>query len=597
MPLDNQAIIEVLYKTAGVNDVKAGTKAVKETDDAAKGVNKTVKDTANTHANALGMNRREWMRTGSEAAFYARTALGSLGAVDKGLTQSIGLATQLGESFMFGGIVGVTMAAASTAIGFIIGEMQKAEQAAKKALESYEKFAKTLSDLDKLSSPLAQTMREQYNVTKEQAIAMAALAESNVTYRAAVAARNAEDERMVRTGQALGEAKKRLAQLEIEQTMAMGTGSAVGDEYNAVMDAQRTIIANLTAELTKLSGARQDDIAAMTEQAAKSVVLYSRKRTLAQEERADINMLLYLQDEQAKKTKLQEDAIYSLARAQRDLLSGMIEKSLTPTSVTQKDLDDTKAGKYKDKWDEVRRRFEAIAGGGGAEFDAEAAQLKRLGLSASEAAEGFKDFSLFANDANLELINFPALETDVEKQIDSLLGKQKVMGKAFKEIYDKMPQAKKDALRELGVTKLSDLEKKSLGLADDIVLTPKQSDDFISNLQKYRKDIEALLGGDVTVKIIYEGSNGGTATASTVPTLSGMSGGADTEAYAEGGNRRVTRSGMVWVDRGEEFWASGTRNQVAPPRGGPLVGQVVVNNQQDAQRLINDIARRVRINR
>ena len=313
------------------------------------------------------------------------------------------------------------------------------------------------------------------------------------------------------------------------------------------------------------------------------------------------------EDENRRAVEARTKALEALGRAQRDILKGMIEKAMAPTKVTQEDLEATKAGTYKDKWDEFARRADAVAKG--TDPAAYGANFKKmfddLGMGAEEAAAKFRDFSLFADPKNLKILSeggaLDTIEADVERQIDSAIGKANAMKEAMKKVWDKLSEEKKEALKKLGIETLDDAQKKALGLAEDIAVGAKQSDEFAANLKKIRSVIEETLGGDVTIHVNYDGSpsattNSGTNLGENLGTETGAYGIA---GFADGGAGYVRRSGLIWLDAGEQFWASGTRNQVPPPAApaGPLVGQVVLNNGLDVERLLNDLARRVRNSR
>jgi hypothetical protein len=115
------------------------------------------------NTNALGMNRREWMRTGSEATFYLTSIAGKSGDAGKALSQVTGMVTQLGESFMFGGGVGVAIAATGIAVSTLANALDMATPQTKAyhdsiaSLEKADDAAKGLARLSGATQEQAQT--------------------------------------------------------------------------------------------------------------------------------------------------------------------------------------------------------------------------------------------------------------------------------------------------------------------------------------------------------------------------------------------------------------------------------------------------------
>lgn len=146
------------------------------------------------------------------------------------------------------------------------------------------------------------------------------------------------------------------------------------------------------------------------------------------------------------------------AKAAQELFKSLVEGAMSPTSVTDQDKKDTAAGKYADKWDEFRRRLDAVATGtdpnkfGKAFSEA----FKGLGLSAEEASKKFKDFSLFADPKNLKLIDMGAVIADVKEQIQGMIGKANVMKEAMGKVWDSLSPQERGALGAQGIKSASD---------------------------------------------------------------------------------------------------------------------------------------------
>ncbi len=150
----NAAVIELLVHdaasagiikvSASLGDLKAAVRSAGEEMantggltatqyEAALAVNKKFYSGVEETNAAVGRGRREWMRTGTEAAYYLTTMTAGTGALSKELANSVQGITRLGESFLYGGGIGIGIALISTGIGAIANEMHKAEQAATEA--------------------------------------------------------------------------------------------------------------------------------------------------------------------------------------------------------------------------------------------------------------------------------------------------------------------------------------------------------------------------------------------------------------------------------------------------------------------------------
>jgi hypothetical protein len=134
----------------------------------------------------------------------------------------------------------------------------------------------------------------------------------------------------------------------------------------------------------------------------------------------------------AANQRLAEQGLARARAAMQQLIStlrSVVEGVLQATSVTDTDMAAAAMGKYVDKWDEFRRRLDAVASGtSAAQFGAQFQEMfEKLGMSAEEASRKFKDFSLFANPANLKLINWDAIVGSTSEAIDSIIGKYNVV--------------------------------------------------------------------------------------------------------------------------------------------------------------------------
>ena len=131
----------------------------------------------------------------------------------------------------------------------------------------------------------------------------------------------------------------------------------------------------------------------------------------------------------------------------------LVEAAMTPTQVTLDDLNAAMTGKYIPKWDEFRRRVEAVATGTnidqfGPKFKAQLEMVQSMfqNLNLDQIAAKFKDFSLFADmdfSQIKQLIDFGPIEQQVSQQVDAIIGKAKAMKVAFDEVWSSLSTQKK----------------------------------------------------------------------------------------------------------------------------------------------------------
>jgi|GEM_PF-4549032 len=149
------------------------------------------------------------------------------------------------------------------------------------------------------------------------------------------------------------------------------------------------------------------------------------------------------------------------AQRVRDTIRSLVEQALTPTEVTLEDLNAAMAGKYIPKWDEFRRRVEAVATGTnieqfGPKFKAQLEMVQGMfkDLNLDQIAAKLKDFSLFANmdtSSIKQLVDFGPIEQQVSEQVDAIIGKEKLMKAAFDDVWVSLSTQKKiDLANALG---------------------------------------------------------------------------------------------------------------------------------------------------
>lgn len=185
----------------------------------------------------------------------------------------------------------------------------------------------------------------------------------------------------------------------------------------------------------------------------------------------------------------------------RDALKGMVETSLTPTAVTDEDnrrsdilkqiaklesqregagpgktnqinseidalkREQDQLGAYTDKWDEWRRRAEAVASGTdvsafGDKFREQLDLVKGLfsNLTLPDITKKFADFSLFADAGKFQqllkagVIDMGPIIDSVNSQIDQIIGKANAMQEAFDQAWASLSSQKKiDLAKALGI--------------------------------------------------------------------------------------------------------------------------------------------------
>lgn len=595
------APIEIIV--TGVDDSNAAFgSAVANVDRLAGGVDKT--------NDKLGMSRREWMRTGSEAAFYARTAVASLGQVDEGLGKAIGLATQLGESFMYGNVIGVGIAAASTLIGIVAGQMQEAKAQAAESIKAQENLKKSLFELSEPENKLAKDIKDNLGVTTAQATAMADLASKNEAYRAELVARVNMDEQMKNAGLDVSSALRVLTHVtETYNAVLLTQPGNIDVARQAMLDAQVTYdLAN--GRLRDLSKVREADIATLAsakdaseadalakvyETEALNALARSQKTASVLDDYWTRQQQMGKMAADAKTKSLidQAAAIEKIANTVRGYVSQAVGSALTPTTVTPEDMTAAGGGTYTDKWDETRRRWESIAKGEGGQFTAEARMLDRLGLSADKAASKFKDFSLFADPRNMAFIGWETLTQDVEDQLDSMIGKFNVTEDAMQQTWITMPEAKKLALQKMGITSADAATRRAFGLDETMKVDASQAPSFLSNLQTMRGIIESTLGGQITIDVVANGGGGGGNGSENMAPGAPLGAAGQPIGIMDSGGYGVARAGQMFrASANELYWFGGSNNQVpAPSNINVYLTGAPPGTRRDAKQLAREIGR------
>jgi len=167
-------------------------------------------------------------------------------------------------------------------------------------------------------------------------------------------------------------------------------------------------------------------------------------------------------------------------------------------------------GPYRDKWDEFRRRLEDVARNAidpakyGAIFANQLRTLKeKMGMSVAELAERFKDFSLFADPANLVYINWTELDAQIKRQLDALIGRHNVIKRAVEEAWRTLTKEQREALREMGIESTRDATRVLSGTASSMagVFTDKESKEkFVAAGQNVIVSLRSGMTNKETIK-------------------------------------------------------------------------------------------------
>lgn len=553
---------------------------------------------------ALGMNRREWMQMGTEASFYLTMVAGKSGEAGQRISQLTGMISQLGESFMFGGGVGLAIAGVGTAISFIISQIQKAEEESRKAREELvAPFVAGRKELEQVTGK-GDVLKPMLELIKANRADLVNYAKSSEDAGNQVLALSDAMNTQAQIGRRLRDAQNELANAtaRVDEMQARGweyitENPATWEKANVAMNNAAATVerltlgyGNATNAVKDLSDAIRDDLTPYFE------------GWMNDERQLEVLLSNSLIEKKATQVRDYTKAIQQLIDKQKDLVKGMLESAMTPTSVTSEDLTLAAAGKYVNQWDEWRRRAEDVWKNGvdpakyGEQFKRQYLEaLRKTQMTPEELTAAYKDFSLFGKFPELadELIDFDVLEKNIEQQIDSKLGKSDALSKAFQNVWKKIMQdpAKAAKLERLGITGMSDDWKRLLGIEpSELNIVPSPT--FLSNLQKMRDDIVGTIPPEMytTVYVEYKippaggGGGGGAAGGGAKPTNpNGI------EMFAEGGFGTFTRDQLIGVHAGEQYWIDGY-GRVPPPSQTVTVNANVANGL-DIERLAAKIGR------
>lgn len=501
----NLEIILRVKDDGSVTLQKAATN-VKALGDAAQQADAKLKSAAkgsSALSESSALSRREFGQLAATGVAAFGLLDRALGNTDNKLAKFAQNASQIALGFAAGGPVGAGIAALGVGIGLLLDHLNAVEAAAQKAraelVKPFDDARAALESLNPPSDKLVATFEKMFGATEQVAQGMANMAKQSQEYRDAL-------QRTLDLQQAVAEKQLRLEEI-MSRPPRGGRGfvnSAAVEEYkqklSAAADAAEELaIKQQAAELAAgalalrlreqeitagalitrwealnsalLTYAQNTSAAALVEARwaqYNRAVASSLRMTESQMAGTAVTLRDLQQEEEkanAESKRLAEEGLRKLedaARRVRDTIRGLVENALQPTSVTMEDLNAALAGKYIPKWDEFRRRVEAIASGTGIDqfgpkFKAQLEMVQAMfkNLSLDEIAAKFKDFSLFADMdiGNIkDLIDFGPIEAQVAQQVDAIIGKAKAMKVAFDEVWASLSTQKKiDLANALGL--------------------------------------------------------------------------------------------------------------------------------------------------
>ncbi len=467
----------------------SASQTIKNVDGALKQLDDTAKKTSGSFSQA-GERSENYGRAISRGVQIAQSSLDilapAIGKIAPEFDSAIRAAQQFGGAmslaFSFGG-PGVAIAAITTVIGLFVSEMAKAREAAAQAhaelIKPFDDLTKSLNDLAPAADKFAAQIQAVFRVTPQVAGEMANAARASDDYRrslellaqAAKIEAEAEAERsrllsMRGRGVDIQAVRAAVHELDVSTLEAIRGTRVMQVELTGVADKARELtvsafeasrglnalsIAAMTGagNISTLTERLSDAAVQMREMGARTIDASEDGSLLA----ASLANVKFQEDQDAEATRRATEAMNAqkaAAEALKNALMGMVEKALTPTAVTEADIAATRAGKYVDKWDEFARRADAVAKGTdpskyGNKF---AEQLKGLGMTAEQAAAGFRDFSLFADPKNLNLVDWEPFVTDIKGQIKSLIGEANLMKEGFDRAWASLTPTERTGLAQ-----------------------------------------------------------------------------------------------------------------------------------------------------
>lgn len=328
---DNQAIIQVLYQTQGVDSIKLATTALTQSDDAAKKVSTSTKDMGDS----IGMTRREFTRTGTEAAYALSAIGGKAGEAHAELAPLITGAQQLGSAFIYGsavtaGVVGIALAigAISSAIDTNTPQQTAFRKEIDGVLDSATDAAKGLAQMSAATDDDATNALKAAKANHDYAVALKEASTTQITQKNAL--QQVGDtlgltfkglNAVYQVGSSYNEQLKQGKSAEDARRIALEAGQvamngmtdaeranlkAVIDNSAAVLEQQRVIdlmktnlpamskeIDSYTASMEKLTDSHQKQVATFTQDTLKAEATANTEQLASQQSTADSIAKIY----------------------------------------------------------------------------------------------------------------------------------------------------------------------------------------------------------------------------------------------------------------------------------------------------------------
>ncbi len=525
---DNTSVTEFIFRVAGTADINAATTAMNGADTIAKQHNATVVGGSQAQVAAIGMTRREWMRTGSEASYYLTLAASKTGALGGQVAQVTGLVTQLGESFMYSTGIGMGIAviglAVSAAANIIIRAQEEIRASIKDTLKPVEDLKTALDELEKPSGGIARALYEVAGISKDIAGLMQLAAEKGGLWRDRLyeiesASRKAaqaeldyaEAWRNLQWGTAIaitrGGMAATQAETDAQNKLAISFENAKWKAYGLywqkrlLIDAtiketdsiKEAVIAQKTYDYNIAQGNKSlkeyltslDQYLAILDKIAASM-----KSQVNQAVSAVIQSTQVTAQEQRRNDLLakQRDLWGEIDRAAGEGKTGKQRQLESEMQAIEKEL--AVMGPYKDAWDELARQSDIIVRDGAgrlAEFPKLSAAMKKTGLDAAEFGKQFRSGAIFADFAPWELLGggvgsgMEKLAKDAMMKLKEVIGTQQLNKAVSDEVWKEMPDSMRDQLRDMGIANLTDAEKIQLGI--------RKANDFDATLLSIRESL------------------------------------------------------------------------------------------------------------
>ncbi len=518
---DNTSVTEFIFRVVGTADINAATGAMFHADNVAKEHNATVVGGAVAQSNAIGMTRREWMRTGSEASYYLTLAASKTSALGGQVAQVTGLVTQLGESFMYSTGIGMGIAviglAVSAAANVITRAQEEIRAGIKATLKPVEDLKTGLDELEKPSGGVARALYEVAGVSKVVAELLAAAAEKGGMWRD----RLHEIENASRKA-----AQAELDYAEARRNLEWGTAIMITRGGVAATQAEADSLTKLGISLENAKWKAYElywQKRLLVEATAEEIIVTGHAAT-AQEHYAHMVKQGLAMSQVDIKIELERRAtLEQLWKTLQKFIGGVIktsvEVSITRTEVTEADIKSAAAGTYKDKWDEPRRQWEAMYKNGEIPGTSQWAQdmMAKYGMTAEDMSLGFGDFSLFQKPGFLEDYKtteyWQTLQDDTIKNIDRYIGKESLVADTWDKTWDTIMKdpIRSKQLEGLGIRTQGELMEKVGLKPDGISVGLQKAKDFDEVMASIHESIVTNIPPELytTVYVTYKLPPGG----------------------------------------------------------------------------------------